>query len=105
KLFIDMSMADAEAILHVACGTCAKAAVFLECPMAGTPFVAREANLLGFAGREPAELERARPLLDDLCRRYDYFGPVGSGNAVKLAVNLPLLVYFEGLGRGARAGA
>jgi 3-hydroxyisobutyrate dehydrogenase len=98
KLFIDLSTVDAPAIIEVACRTRATGAGLIECPVAGTPFVARDGKLLGFAGGEADDLARARPLLDDLCRRVDHFGPVGAGSAVKLAVNLPLLVYFEALG-------
>jgi 3-hydroxyisobutyrate dehydrogenase len=98
KLFIDFSTVDAPAIVDVAHRVQAKGAGLIECPVAGTPFVARDGKLLGFVGGEAADLARSYPLLDDLCRRFDHFGPVGAGSAVKLAVNLPLLVYFEALG-------
>ena len=40
----------------------------------------------------------ARPVLDQLCRRVDLLGPSGTGSAMKLAINLPLAVYWEALG-------
>ena len=54
-------------------------------------------QLLGFAGGDAADVERARPVLD-ACRRIDHAGPVGAGAALKLAINLPLLVYWQALG-------
>ncbi|MGQ7790852.1 NAD-binding protein [Faunimonas sp. B44] len=37
-------------------------------------------------------------MLEQLCRRLDHVGPVGAGASVKLAINLPLLVYYQALG-------
>ena len=70
----------------------------VECPVGGTTGPARAGKLLGLAGGEAADIERVRPVLDLLCRRVALAGPVGSGAAMKLAVNLPLLVYYQALG-------
>ena len=43
-------------------------------------------------------LARAKPLLDQLCRRVELVGPVGAGASMKLAINLPLMVYWQSLG-------
>jgi 3-hydroxyisobutyrate dehydrogenase len=43
-------------------------------------------------------MERAMPLLGQLCRRIEHVGAVGAGSTLKLAVNLPLLVYWQALG-------
>lgn len=71
---------------------------FLECPVGGSVAPARQGNLLGMAGGTPAAWKRARPVLEDLCRKVDRMGPVGAGATMKLAINLPLLTYFEALG-------
>jgi 3-hydroxyisobutyrate dehydrogenase len=71
---------------------------YVECPVGGTTGPARAGKLLGLAGAEAADLERARPVLDRLCRRVEHVGPVGAGAAMKLAVNLPLLVFYQALG-------
>jgi 3-hydroxyisobutyrate dehydrogenase len=60
--------------------------------------VAREGRCLGFAGGSKDDVDFARPVLDVLCRRVDNVGPVGAGAALKLAINLPLLVYWQALG-------
>jgi len=37
-------------------------------------------------------------VLEHLCRRLEHCGPVGSGAAMKLAINLPLALYWQALG-------
>jgi 3-hydroxyisobutyrate dehydrogenase len=41
---------------------------------------------------------RARPILEQLCRRLEHVGGVGAGAAMKLAINLPLMVYWQVFG-------
>jgi 3-hydroxyisobutyrate dehydrogenase len=38
------------------------------------------------------------PVLEQLCRRVEHVGALGAGSSVKLAINLPLLVYWQALG-------
>lgn len=71
---------------------------FVECPVGGTVQPARAGKLVGLAGGEAAHVEAARPVLEAMCRRVEHLGPVGSGAAMKLAVNLPLIAYWEALG-------
>jgi 3-hydroxyisobutyrate dehydrogenase len=98
RLFVDTSTVSAEIIQTVAETAQAKGSSFLECPVAGPPIRALEGRLMGFAGGSEGDFARAKPLLTDICEKVDLFGPLGSGNALKLAVNLPLLVYFAALG-------
>ena len=49
-------------------------------------------------GAEPADAERARPILEQLCRKVEHCGPVGTGSAMKLAINLPLMVAWQAYG-------
>jgi 3-hydroxyisobutyrate dehydrogenase len=98
KLFIDMSTVTPETIRKLAAAARAKGAALVECPVGGTIGPAREGKLLGLAGGEPADFARAKPILDQLCRRVDLLGPNGTGAAMKLAINLPLIVYWEALG-------
>ncbi len=71
---------------------------FLECPVGGTIGPARKGELLGLAGGSAETFEAARPVLDLITRRLEYLGPAGSGAAMKLAINLPLMVYWCALG-------
>ena len=58
----------------------------------------KQGKLLGVAGCSEEAFARAKPLLGQMCRRADRVGPVGGGSAMKLALNLPLLVYYQVLG-------
>ncbi len=98
KLFIEMSTVRPETQAALAAEVRAAGGAYVECPVGGTTGPARAGKLLGLAGAEAADLERARPVLDRLCRRVEHVGPVGAGAAMKLAVNLPLLVFYQALG-------
>lgn len=98
KLFIDMSTVTPETTRRLAGAARGKGAAFVECPVGGTVGPAREGKLLGLAGGSAEDFARAKPLLDQLCRRVDHLGANGNGSAMKLAINLPLIVYWEALG-------
>src|SRR5262249_61464372 len=49
-------------------------------------------------GAEPADGARAKPILEQLCRRLEHCGPVGSGAVMKLTINMPLMIYWQALG-------
>jgi 3-hydroxyisobutyrate dehydrogenase len=98
KLFIEMSTVRPEIEKGLAAKISAKGAALIECPVGGTVGPAKEGKLFGFVGGQTADVERARPILNDLCRRVEHVGPVGAGASVKLAINLPLLVYYQALG-------
>ncbi|MEO6407346.1 MAG: NAD(P)-dependent oxidoreductase [Burkholderiaceae bacterium] len=70
---------------------------FVECPVGGSIGPAREGRLLGFAGGAAEDVQQARELLSLLCRRVEHVGPLGAGSTVKLAINLPLMVYWQTL--------
>jgi 3-hydroxyisobutyrate dehydrogenase len=98
RLFIEMSTVPPRVEENIARLVADKSAHFVECPVGGTVGPAAEGKLFGFAGGSPADFERARPILESLCRRVEYVGPAGAGAKLKLAVNLPLLVYWRALG-------
>lgn len=98
RLFIEMSTVTPEAQVALAAKVRARGAGFVECPVSGSLIPARSGKLLGLMGADPADAARARPLLDLLCRRVMHAGPVGSGALLKLAVNLPLMIYWQALG-------
>lgn len=98
KLFIEMSTVRPDVSRKVSSLVKQKQAAFVECPVGGTIGPAKEGKLFGFAGAEKADFERAKPLLDQMCRRVEHLGPAGSGASMKLAINLPLLVYWQALG-------
>ena len=98
KLFIEMSTVQPEIEVALGAKVREKGAALVECPVGGTTGPAREGKLFGFAGAADADMARARPLLESLCRRLEHVGPVGAGSRMKLAINLPLFVYWQALG-------
>ena len=98
KLVLEMSTVQPETEVALAEDVRAKGAAFVECPVGGTTGPARQGKLIGLVGGESADVERARPILEQLCRRIEHVGPVGAGASMKLAINLPLLVFYQALG-------
>lgn len=98
KLFIEMSTVRPETEIALAKEVVAKGAAFVECPVGGTTGPARQGKLIGLIGAEPADAARAKPILEQLCRRLEHCGPVGSGALMKFTINLPLMIYWQALG-------
>jgi 3-hydroxyisobutyrate dehydrogenase len=98
KLFIEMSTVRPGVTQRLSTRVRGKGAAFVECPVGGTIGPAREGKLFGFVGGEAGDVARARPLLEQMCRRAEHLGPAGAGASMKLAINLPLIVYWQALG-------
>ena len=98
KLFIEMSTVRPEVEIALAARVKQKGGTLVECPVSGTTGPARDGKLFGFVGGANADVARVKPLLESMCRRVEHVGPVGSGARMKLAVNLPLFVYWQALG-------
>ena len=98
KLFVEMSTVRPETERALAAAVRKKGATMVECPVGGTVGPARDGKLFGFAGGEAADVASARPLLEQLCRRVEHVGPIGAGASMKLAINLPLLVFWQAFG-------
>ncbi len=98
KLFVEMSTVRPSVQVELAAAVRAKGGIHVECPVGGTTGPARTGTLIGLAGGQAADVARARPLLDQLCRRLEHVGPTGAGAAMKLAINLPLLVFWQAFG-------
>ena len=98
KLFIEMSTVRPETERTLAARVRKKGAAFVECPVGGTVGPAREGKLFGFLGSDATDVARARTVLDQLCRRVEHVGLVGAGASMKLAINLPLLVFWQAFG-------
>jgi 3-hydroxyisobutyrate dehydrogenase len=97
-LIIEMSTVLPKSTQELAGKVRAAGGAFVECPVGGTVMPARQGQLIGLIGGAADDVARARPVLEHLCRRTDHVGPVGAGAAMKLAINLPVIVYWEGLG-------
>jgi 3-hydroxyisobutyrate dehydrogenase len=98
KLFIEMSTVRPQTELALAAKVRAKDAAIVECPVGGSTSPARQGKLIGLMGAEPADAARARPILEQLCRRLEHCGPIGAGAVMKLTINMPLMIYWQALG-------
>jgi 3-hydroxyisobutyrate dehydrogenase len=98
KLIIDMSTLRPDTMQAIGIAVAQKGGAFVESPVGGSTTPAKEGKLFALVGGEDADVARAMPILEQLCRRIEHIGPLGSGATMKLAVNLPLLVYWQALG-------
>ena len=98
KLFIEMSTVRPETERSLAGKVKAKGGALIDCPVGGTVGPARDGKLFGFVGGAAPDVARARPVLEQMCRRIEHVGPVGAGASMKLAINLPLLVFWQSFG-------
>jgi len=98
QLVVEMSTVRPHVKKDLAPAIAAKGAALVDCPVGGSTEAALAGKLFGFAGGDAADIARAKPVLDQLCRRLEHVGPVGAGASMKLAINLPLLVFWQALG-------
>src|SRR6202011_5397634 len=98
KLVIDMSTVRPDTMQTIGASVARQGAVFVESPVGGSTGPAKEGKLFGLVGGAKADVARAMPILEQLCRRIEHVGGLGAGATLKLAVNLPLLVYWQALG-------
>ena len=98
KLVVDMSTVRPDTMQTIGASVAQQGAAFVESPVGGSTAPAKEGKLFALVGGEKADVARAMPLLEQMCRRIEHVGALGAGSAVKLAINLPLLVYWQALG-------
>jgi 3-hydroxyisobutyrate dehydrogenase len=95
KLLIEMSTVRPSTSIALAKDILAKGGGVIDCPVGGTVGPARDGKLFGLVGGSDEDVAKAKPILDQLCRRVEHVGPNGSGATLKLSVNLPLLVFWQ----------
>src|SRR3981189_1506921 len=98
RLLIDMSTVRPDTMQSIGAAATQQGAVFVECPVGGSTGAAKEGKLFGLVGGPADNVSPAMPILEKLCRRIEHVGEFGSGATMKLAINLPLLVYWQALG-------
>ena len=93
-LVADMSTSSPALGRRIAAAAGERGAAFVDAPVADAKRAA-EGRLHIMVGGEPADVERARPVLAAMggADRVTHIGPVGSGYAVKLLVNLQWFVH------------
>ncbi len=104
KLFIEMSTLRPMTARELAPVVEAAGASLIESPVLGSIPTARAGKLHALAGGKPEDIARARPVLEKLTRRIDHMGPNGAGYAMKLAANLGLAAYIQGIAESLALG-
>jgi 3-hydroxyisobutyrate dehydrogenase len=61
---------------------------YIDAPVTGLPDTAAAGDLTLLVGAAAADLEDARPVLNAFSQRVIHFGPVGTGTAYKLIINM-----------------
>jgi 3-hydroxyisobutyrate dehydrogenase len=107
-LAIECSTLSHERVTALAAAVRARGLRYLDAPVTGLPDAAAAGTLTLLVGADDADLADARPLLAPLCAELIHFGPVGTGTAYKLIVNLigavQIAAAAEGLALAERAG-
>lgn len=104
RTFVEMSTIKPSTVRELARVAKARGAALVDAPVSGTVGPAREGKLLVLAGGEATDVSRVTPVLSLFSRKIFHLGPSGSGASMKLALQLPLYVYWQALGEALSIG-
>jgi len=99
-VLVDMSTVLPETIRAVAERVRATGSGLLDAPVSGSVTLAESGELTLMVGGEAEDLEWARAALDALAKTIFHLGPLGSGAAMKLAVNVVIFGLNGALAEG-----
>jgi 3-hydroxyisobutyrate dehydrogenase len=99
-LVIDCSTIDPTATRGFAARLARQGIGFVDAPVTGGSEGARNATLAILVGGEPADVARARPVLEAIGRTITHFGPVGAGQAAKAVNQVILAGTYLGVAEG-----
>ena len=97
SVLVDMSTVPPETLPALAGAVRARGAGILDAPVSGSVSLAESGQLTIMAGGSDDDLERARPTLEKLAKGITHVGPLGSGHALKLAVNALIFALNGGV--------
>jgi 3-hydroxyisobutyrate dehydrogenase-like beta-hydroxyacid dehydrogenase len=96
----DLSTVDPSTIRRVAEAPRADGVGLLDAPVSGSTQTAESGALTLMVGGDAGDLERARPVFDAIARTVFHLGPLGSGAAMKLAVNTVIFGLNQAVAEG-----
>jgi 3-hydroxyisobutyrate dehydrogenase/2-hydroxy-3-oxopropionate reductase len=99
-VLVDMSTATPDTIRALEGPARAAGLGLLDSPVSGSVAGAESGQLTLMVGGEAADLARARPALEPLAKAIIHIGPLGSGAAMKLAVNTVVFGLNEAVAEG-----
>jgi 3-hydroxyisobutyrate dehydrogenase len=97
RLFIDTSTVQPATAVRIAGKAKAVGASFVDAPVIGTVGPARAGQLIVVAGGSSDEVTRAKYTLDHIARVVHHVGGVGTGAAMKVAVNILMTTYWAAM--------
>jgi len=97
SLLIDSSTVSPELERRVAKACAERKVEFLDAPVTGGTWGAEKGEIVFMVGGRPEVLERAKPVLEAMGKKWFLLGPNGAGQTVKLAMNLLLALEVDAL--------
>lgn len=99
-LAVECATLSHEWVMELAAAAGALRLQYIDAPVTGLPENAAAGTLTLLVGADPVDLNRARPILSAFSQRILRFGPVGSGTAYKLIINMIGAVQIASLAEG-----
>jgi 2-hydroxy-3-oxopropionate reductase len=100
SVYIDSSTVS-PALARRAAAACSERGVdYLDAPVTGGTWGAEKGELVFMIGGKAEVLDRAKPVLEAVGKRFFLLGPNGAGQTVKLAMNMILALEVEALAEG-----
>jgi 3-hydroxyisobutyrate dehydrogenase-like beta-hydroxyacid dehydrogenase len=96
-MLIDSSTISPDLARRTAAACAERGVDYLDAPVTGGTWGAEKGELVFMIGGEAEVLERAKPVLEAMGKRFFLLGPNGAGQTVKLAMNLILALEVEAL--------
>lgn len=94
---IDSSTISPDLAKREAAACAERGVAFLDAPVTGGTWGAEKGELLFMIGGKADVLERVKPVLEAVGKKFFLLGPTGSGQIVKLAMNLLLALQVDAL--------
>jgi 3-hydroxyisobutyrate dehydrogenase-like beta-hydroxyacid dehydrogenase len=77
-----------------------RGAHYVDAPVTGSKTGAENGTLIFIMGGEYSTIDRLKPLLAAMGKKFFHMGEVGKGHAAKLAMNLQIALIYEGFAEG-----
>jgi 3-hydroxyisobutyrate dehydrogenase-like beta-hydroxyacid dehydrogenase len=100
SVLVDMSTVRPDTITGFAERATEARVGLLDAPVSGSVHLADAGSLTLMVGGEASDLERARPVLESVAKTIFHMGPLGTGAAMKLAVNTVIFGLNGALAEG-----
>jgi len=97
SILIDSSTVSPDLARKVASAAAERGVKFLDAPVTGGTWGAEKGEIVFMIGGEESVFEEAKPVLETMGKKFFLLGPNGSGQTVKLAMNLLLALEVEAL--------